>query len=275
MFSQSRVSTSAFLVFILLSIWGFNALASEHLEVQRLTWAGVKLTKGDTSVFVDTMATDIWNGEAPEGFVMPEASTGRRYALITHTHNDHFDEAGLKQLLGPRGYVICHQSIAAHIASRGLRVIPASTWEPVARGGFLFTAVPASDGFGAEQVSWVIKADNKTLFHGGDTLWHGQFDLIGQQFGPIDAAFMPINGPRLQSEPAVHTPAVLTPTQALDAAALLRAEILVPIHFGFNDPPHYVEYEKPLESLTQEAAQRKQSIRHLLPGEFLLQSPTD
>ena len=242
---------------------------AEGFSVERLTWAGIKIVADDTTLFIDAVGRDLWDGNAPEGLVPVTADTRRRYALVTHGHNDHFDVDTLKEVLGPRGYVIVHESEAAYVASRGLLVIPAKLYQPITRGGFVVTAVPAEDGFGDEQVSWIVSRDGRRILHGGDTLWHGKWPIIGQQYGPFDAVFMPINGAQVAREPATESPAVQTPLQALDAAALLRAELLVPIHFGLNDPPYYTEVDDPLGTLQQHAARRGQKIRHLKPGETL------
>lgn len=239
------------------------------LQAERLTWAGVKLVREDTTVFIDAVGTDLWDGAAPEGLVAVTADTRRRYALITHAHNDHFDVETLKEVLGERGYVICHESIATYVASRGLKVIPARDFVPVVRGGFVFTAVPAVDGFGSEQVSWVITAGDKRLLHGGDTLWHGMWHTIGMQFGPFDAVFLPVNGARVAQEPMPSAPLVMTPPQAVDVAQLLRAKVLVPIHYGLDDPPHYTEVDQPLQQTLDIAKARDQGVQHLRPGETL------
>lgn len=258
-------STPAVVLFLACS---GNATASELL-VERLTWAGIKLQAGDTTVLVDAVLTDLWDGAAPEALVPATADTRRRYALITHTHNDHFDAAGLGEVLGERGYVICHESVAAHVASRGFRVISVRTWEPVARGGFVFTAVPAADGFGDFQVSWIITDGERRFLHAGDTLWHGGFDLVGRQFGPFDAVFLPINGARGGANPDIESATVMSPLQAVDAASLLRGRKLVPIHFGFDDPPGYVEVDAPLATLQRAALRRGIVIDHLRPGQRL------
>lgn len=259
---RTVVTLGMFLVFLT------NSNADE-LAVERLTWAGVKMTYNDTTVLIDAVGSDLWDGDAPGGLVPVTADTRRRYALITHAHNDHFDHATLEDVLGDRGYVICHESIATYVASRGLRVIPVRDFEPVERGGFLFTAVPAEDGFGDTQVSWIITVDAKRFIHGGDTLWHGKWGLIGKQYGPFDAAFLPINGARMQTEPATDTSAVMDPAQAVDAALLLRAERLVPIHYGSNDPPYYVEVNDPLGTLRSVADAKGVEVEHLAPGATL------
>ena len=261
----------------LLIIAGFLFLSTvtkaDDLVIERLTWAGVKLVSGSTTLLVDAVGTDLWDGDAPEGLVPVTSDTRRTYALITHAHNDHFDVETLKSVLGERGYVICHESEAAYIASRGLRVMPVKTWEPMLRGGFVITAVPAEDGMGSNQVSWVIAAGSQKVFYGGDSLWHGKWRTIGLQHGPFDVAFMPINGARIQQDELFETPAVMTPAQAVDAAILLRAELLVPIHYGLSSPPNYVEVDDPLGQLQAAAARRNLPMQHLRPGE-LLQGPT-
>lgn len=241
----------------------------DELTVERLTWAGIKMVAGDTTVFIDAVGTDIWDGDVPDGLVPVEATTSRNYALITHAHNDHFDAETLRRVLGERGNVIVHESIATYIASRGFRVIPAAMYEPVRRAGFIFTPVPAEDGFGAEQVSWIIAKGEQRYLHAGDTLWHGKWDDIGAQYGPFELAFLPINGARLERDPMVESPGTMTPAQAIDATLLLRARALVPIHYGGDNPPYYTEVVQPLETLMNTAERRKVKVVHLLPGEFM------
>ena len=246
-----------------------TSIGAQELTVQRLTWAGIKMVYGDTTVFVDAVGKDLWDGGAPGGLVPVTADTGRRYALVTHVHNDHFDPETLTEVLGERGYVICHESVATYVASRGLRVIPVRDFEPIERGGYLFMAVPAQDGFGESQVSWIITVNDRRFLHAGDTLWHGKWSLFGRQYGPFDGVFLPINGARVQMEPMPVTPAVMDPRQAIDATLMLSAKQLVPIHYGLNDPPYYVEMQDVLGTLLQDGKERGVSIAPLKPGDYL------
>lgn len=243
------------------------AKADDDLRVKRLTWAGIQVTAGETTILVDAVGKDLWNGNAPGGLVPVEVTTSRVYALVTHAHNDHLDVDTLRSVLGEKGYVICHESQAAYLASRGLRVIPAKTWVPVSRGGFTLTALPAVDGFGDHQVSWLITHGDTRIFHGGDTLWHGQWRLIGDQFGGIDIAFLPVNGAVVTTSPETTTAAVMAPAQAVDAALLLKASKLVPIHYGLNDPPYYVESPGVLDSLRAYSQGRPLAVDIINPGE--------
>lgn len=261
-----KLSLTHLLIILLLAF--STSLSAEEVKVERLTWAGVKVVYGDTTVLIDPIGRNIWGDNTPEKLVPVTATTRRKYALITHVHNDHFDVETLKKVLGERGYVICHESVADYIVSNGLKVITTSTYKPVMLGGMSFTPVPAEDGLGESQTSWVIKAGDKKLFHAGDTLWHGSWRAIAAQYAPFDAAFLPINGARFPSQEA-ETPFSMTPQQAVDAAIVIKAKVLVPIHFGLNDPKYYVETKNALQQAKANAKRRKLNLQHLQPGEFL------
>ena len=245
-----------------------TATAAPALDVERLTWAGVKLVAGDTTVLIDAVGRDLWDGNAPEGLVPVTSDTRRTYALITHAHGDHFDADTLAEVLGDRGWVIAPEAEAHYVAARGLRVIPARPWEPVFRGGFSFTAVPAVDGFGDTQVSWIVQREEVRILHAGDTLWHGGFANLGRHYGPFDVAFLPINGVVPGSD-VRSSAAVMTPEQAVDAARELGAERLVPIHYGNDAGADYDEVDDPLGRLQAAAEATGQHVRHLRPGEHL------
>ena len=127
-------------------------------------------------------------------------------------------------------------------------------------------------------MSWVIDGCGVRVFHGGDTQWHADLVNVGRAYGPFDAAFLPINGARQQSGRFVDQgiPAVLAPSQAVAAAQLLRARMIVPIHFGGSDPPNYVEVPDPLGELRRAARSAHIAVRLLHTGEsFYLQRTTE
>jgi len=237
------------------------------LKVQRLTWAGVLFESEDTAFVLDPLTTDIWEGrDVPEAPLVTKAS--RRYAVVTHLHNDHYDRLALRTFLGERGRVFCHSSIASVIASDGFRVWPVEHFEPAGRGPFSVTAVPAVDGLGAKQVSWVISCAGRRVIHCGDTLWHGHWWRI-RNLGPFDAAYLPINGARMPMlSPPSTIPASLTPVQAVVAAELLGADVLTPIHYGFHNPGSYEEFPHAIGVCIAEAAARNVTVEVLEPGQW-------
>ena len=222
-----------------------TAVGSERAVVraQRLSWAGVKVEGGATTVLMDPwITTSIWGGAWTRPIVPIEVDTGSHYVLITHAHGDHFDPVVLRQVLAERGCVICHEALGSYIASHGLRILAQRLYEPRQVGEFVVTPVPAVDGGGEEQVSWVIQGGGRRIFHGGDTMWHGHWWTIGEQYGPFDVAFLPINGAVVKARlPVAEVPASLTPEQAVAATTVLRARTLVPIHYGVHSPAAYEE----------------------------------
>ena len=229
--------------------------------LRRLNWAGLMLEHGDAVVYIDAI-------RAGEGQTV-DASSDRRvkYALITHAHGDHYDPGFLHETMGDRG-VLFHQEDTI-IDQRLLRANPLAMWQPafMPRSGADIVAfpVPASDGFGGNQVSWVVECNGKRFIHCGDTLWHGRWWDIGQAYGPFDWAFLPINGAQqdLGRFDILDVPGVMTPEQAVAAAQALQAETIVPIHYGGAEPPVYIEVEN-AEARLQEAAQTAGIAVHLM-----------
>lgn len=243
----------------------------ESPKVQRLSWAGLKIEMGSTTLLIDPIITDIWQGNRNFPIVTPEVTTRRSYVLLTHLHNDHYDRTVVADVLGERGRVICHEAIADSVASDGFRIIPTAHYEPIQVGGFLIFAVPAVDGLGVRggQVSWIVRGGGQTLFHGGDTLWHGHWWSFREQFGPIDAAYLPINGFQLKGmNPQSGIPASMIPEQAVAAATLLGARVVTPIHYGVNDPEYYIEYPDSHTVFASQAHERGLTVSLLEPGEW-------
>lgn len=265
---------------LLLSAAAFSVAAAPHrvspaeapalpLRLRRLGWAGVLLERGETALFVDATRPDAKRGE-PDDLLRTALAAD---AVITHHHGDHFDPEALRGILGDRGHLVCWRPTLDWIDARALRVQPVDLWQPVffprAGSDFVAFAVPAVDGWGAPQVSWVIDAGGQRLFHGGDTQWHGHFADIGRAYGPFDVALLPINGARqnLGRYADLGVPAVLTPDQAVAAAQLLGARLVVPIHFGQPDPPDYVEVADAFDEFRRAAARAAMPIRQLGAGD--------
>lgn len=244
--------------------------ANARMRVRRLTWAGIEVELGDTALFVDALPVDAKAGDPADLL----ATTKKPAALVTHRDNDHFSNAALRSILGDTGRLVTQAETVPWIDTRGLRVQGVAMWEPVffpVWGGDLVAfAVPAVDGFGGPQSSWVIDGGGARIFHGGDTQWHGRWVDYGRAYGPFDAAFLPINGARINAGRVVDDgiPAVLTPEQAVIAAHRLGARRLIPIHYGQPDPPGYNEIDHPLERL-KKAAQGVISLTILGTGEWI------
>lgn len=244
---------------------------SPTLRVQRLAWAGIRLQLPGATLFIDPLVNpEAWGTALADSLVPVGDAVGDTSVLITHAHPDHFDAQAASSALR-RGGVLAHPAgIQPTPVPAGVRTRPSPLWEPQLLGDFTATPVPASDGYGDTQVSWVVAAGGRRIFHGGDTQWHGHWWRIGRQFGPFDAAFLPINGARFGwRQPVSGQPGVLTPEQAVAAASILGARTLVPIHYGVSGVKEYVEVANPLHELRKAARERAITVQAVAPGAWV------
>jgi L-ascorbate metabolism protein UlaG (beta-lactamase superfamily) len=240
------------------------------MRIQRLSWAGIKVELGSTTLFVDAAM-------AEAGDVPLESGTPNCNAVVTHHHSDHYDLKALQSVFNTGSLLICHQDVYPWLAppAGAVRIQMVSHYQPLllsrGSGEIVVTAVPAVDGFGHPQVSWVIDGGGKRILHCGDTLWHGHWWDIGRVYGPFDIAFLPINGARQVSGRFIDSgfPMVLTPEQAASAGALLGAKRVCPIHYGRHEPPIYLEVPEPESSFQAAAQKRETPVLSILPGEWV------
>lgn len=249
----------------------FAAANADGLRIQRLAWAGIRLQLPQATLFIDPLVNpDKWGPALEDPLIPVGDAAGDTYVLITHEHPDHFDARAVAEALG-KGGTLAHPAGTNPLPiPQGARARPSALWEPQLLGDFTATPVPASDGYGDPQVSWVVSAGGRRIFHGGDTLWHGHWWRIGRQFGPFDAAFLPVNGARFGwRKPVSGQPGVLTPEQAMAAATILGARRLVPIHYGVSGMEEYVEVEDPIEQLRKAARETRVGIQVVAPGAWV------
>jgi len=224
------------------------------MRIRWLGWAGVEIET---------------QGERARALPLPEvvrAEPGASAGLVTHLHRDHADAAALEGAVGAGGTVfepvdyggegrerLALAQADGELTAAAVARQPAAPWTTAGVGPFTLTALPAVDGTGDPQVSWLIEADGKRVLHLGDTMWHGWWWRIGERYGAPDVVLAPINGARLtfpHRQPASWLPGAMDPEQAALAAELLQADRLVPIHYGgYRVPGVYEPVDDPLGRL--------------------------
>jgi L-ascorbate metabolism protein UlaG (beta-lactamase superfamily) len=244
--------------------------------VRRLTWAGLEVHTPAATAVVDLLggipSLSQYAGDPREELLAPAAPAGTlAAAAVTHLHSDHFDVEALRGALSPGAPVLCPTATVAQVAEQGLGARGVELWETVTVDGLQFTAVPAVDGFGSAQVSWVVSDGETRLIHCGDTLWHGYWWEIAERCGPFDLAFLPINAAVAEFDylqPPTGLPAVLSPEQAAAAAEVLGARRAVPIHYGtFHKPPLYIATPDATTAFAIAAQRRGVATRMLQAGD--------
>lgn len=215
--------------------------------VQKLPWAGIQVTSGETSIVIDPLYHFPTKFGAPREPLHPLSEFGEADAvLVTHLHGDHYDPQAIKAFYGEDVSVYGPQGLPTEAGAGASlnNVHSAVPGDSFQIGGLKATAVESVDGVGDRQVGWVVTDGEKTLFHGGDTLWHGYWWKIAKAHGPIHAACLPVNGAVVQFPGLVPSgqPITMIPEQAVAAAKALQTERLVPIHYGMiHHPPLYTQ----------------------------------
>ena len=263
------------------------------MKVRWLGWAGVEIEAEGASVVVDPLADPgatfaaLGDGAAKVELppVLPALARGDAVAgLVSHLHRDHTDAGALAAALAdsaavheparPGGSDFENLALAqanAELEQAGLHRKLAMAWESFEAGPFTLTALPAVDGLGDPQVSWLVEADGLRVLHLGDTIFHGFWWRMAQRHGPFDVVFAPVNGavvdfPHLQ--PPSPFAAAMEPEQAAMAGEALGAGTLIPMHYGgFESDPFYLPVADPIERFRTATEERSYDVRILEPGE--------
>lgn len=156
------------------------------MRIRSLGWAGLEIEGPGATVVIDLLE-DVSSlahliGEPREPLLGPTDAGCASAALVTHLHADHADPAAIARALAPDGELLRPARAAgkgletaglavaeAGIAEQGLPTRSVDAWQTVTVGPFALTAVPAADGLGDPQVSWVIAAEGRRILHAGDT----------------------------------------------------------------------------------------------------------
>jgi L-ascorbate metabolism protein UlaG (beta-lactamase superfamily) len=258
------------------------------MRIRWLGWAGAELEHDGETVVIDPLAdpaaTFAGFGAAAEDVELPEVARARDGAvagLVSHLHRDHTDAGALDDALAP-GAAVHHpasaeaENLALAQADRELdaKELPrraVATWDSITAGPFAATALPAVDGLGDPQVSWVVEAGDTRVLHLGDTVFHGAWWQMARRAGPFDVVLAPVNGAVVDfphQQPPSPLPAAMDPEQAAVAGELLGAKLVVPIHYGgLAFEPHYRPVPDARARFERAARGRSYRAAPLAPGE--------
>lgn len=185
--------------------------------------------------------------------------------VISHDHYDHLDYTSVKKLKKKVKRVIVPIGVGSHFRKWGYdpKKIIELNWNESFRinDSVVITATPAhhrsNRTFEQRKTLWasyVVQADNHKIYFSGDTGYSKHFKLIGDQYGPFDLALLECgqyNSRWSQSH--------MLPSQTVQAAADLRANMIVPIHWAkFAESDH--AWNEPPQLLLASADSAKQKV---------------
>ena len=255
------------------------------MRITRLGWSGLEIESGGETLLIDYIRDTSQLPLRDDRQAFPATRPGRA-SVALHTPLPADQPApGARDAArrggapvsrpepaagsGPDIELTAHAEAAFGRVALDARVV--APWTSRTVGPFTLHAVAAVDGFGDPQVSWIVEAGGERVLHAGDTLFHGFWWRIARAQGPIDHAFLPVNG-ALVDFPFLQPPrdreAVMTPEEAAQAAHMLGARAVTPIHYGaLHRPPGYVETDDPVGRLRAAAARLGVAVEVREPGE--------
>jgi len=208
-----------------------------------LTWVGhatFLVRMGGKAILTDP----VWSNRLP-GRIARLTPPGIEWAdlpaidavVVSHNHYDHQDSRTLKRL--PRATpVMVGLGGGAWFRKRGFTdVTELDWWQSARRSDVGFTFVPVHhwsrrgpfDLNKALWGGWVMEAEGRKAFFGGDSAYGNRFKEVGARIKGIEVAMMPIGAyePRWFMSP-VH----MDPDEAVAATSDLGAKALATMHWG-------------------------------------------
>jgi L-ascorbate metabolism protein UlaG (beta-lactamase superfamily) len=212
------------------------ALDSDSPEIRWLGHSGFRIVWGGTTVLLDPN-TSRWC-TVSRRVLEPVTVTGPADAvLISHAHFDHLDLPTLRGL-SRVGVVVLPAGSQDAVDVQGIAstVLPIRAGERTTVGDLEIVAVPAAHNSSrlhpfrgrAAGLGYVIRRGTRTVYYAGDTGFANDFDAIRREHHP-DIAILPIGAfaPRIPMR-YYH----LSPEEAVAAARILDADLVIPCHFG-------------------------------------------
>ncbi|RIV23561.1 MBL fold metallo-hydrolase [Fibrisoma montanum] len=192
--------------------------------------------------------------------------------VITHDHYDHLDYDTILKLIPKARQFHTALGVGAHLARWGVpeSAIHEYDWGeggPAGRG-LTLRAVMARHFSGRGLVNgktlwtaFVLQAPSHTLFLGGDSGYGPHFKEIGDQYGPFDLALLEAGQYDVQW-PFIH----MMPEETVQAAVDLRANVLMPVHWGkFTLALH--PWTEPVERVLKKAGELNVTVTTPMIGE--------
>jgi L-ascorbate metabolism protein UlaG (beta-lactamase superfamily) len=159
--------------------------------------------------------------------------------LISHDHYDHLDYPTIKALLPRVKQIVCPLGVDAHFLAWGAKaeqLLVLDWWQTVKLPSVTITATPARHFSGRtlkrNQSLWASfvlerKTDGTRIFVGGDSGYSPHFEEIANKYAPFSLAIIEC-GQYDQHWHQIHA----WPEDSATAASLLKAKVVLPVHWG-------------------------------------------
>ncbi|MEV6774510.1 MBL fold metallo-hydrolase [Nocardia sp. NPDC051030] len=206
------------------------------LTVTRVVHASVLLDFGGARILTDPWLSErrfYYQGE-PRSIATAADLPDLAGIVISHEHYDHCDLDALASYPDKSVPFAVAKGIAAKVRAAGFpNVTELDPWQTTRLGPVEVIATPASHG--VHEVTFVLRADNHTVYFGADTRRIDDLDEIAHRYPDVDVALLPING--LKIRPLANRQMVMNAAEAAEFTSTLRPRLSIPIHYAFTSGP--------------------------------------
>lgn len=266
-----------------------SAIGSLSKEEAALTWFGHSAFILEISGKVILLDPMFGPAAAPFSFQVRRFSQDLPIALndlpeidaivFSHDHYDHLDYPTIKALKDKVGHFYVPLGLGSHLQHWGVakdKITELDWWQNASLGDIEFICTPSQhfsgrgigDGASTLWSSWVIRTPKRNIFFSGDSGYFPGFKQIGEQYGPFDLAMMEC-GQYNEMWKEIH----MMPEESAQAAVDLRAQRMLPIHWGMFDLALH-PWTDPIERVSQKAKALGMPLVTPQVGErFLLENP--
>ena len=175
------------------------------------------------------------------------------WILISHDHYDHLDMETVEFFKDKGARFAVPLGVGAHLRYWGIpedRIFEMDWWQKKSLDGIHYHCTPSQHFSGRTGqdmktlwASWSVEAEGLKIFFSGDSGYDIHYRQIGERLGPFDLVFMDSGQYNLKWR-EVHN----LPEEAVKGAKELRADYLVPIHWGMFELALHEWYEPVVRS---------------------------
>ena len=168
----------------------------------------------------------------PTASMKPEDLTNIDYVMVTHNHQDHVgDSFNIAKQNGSK--FVAMYDTAAIAQQSGVQNIIGMNKGSMRNLGNIEVALTNAIHSGNES-GIVLRADNVTIYHAGDTALFKDMELVNKLYKP-DIALLPIGG--------FFT---MGPNEAVEAVKMIAPKVTIPMHYNTfeqikQDPSKFLE----------------------------------